>query len=496
MNSCQTRIYAAEFSAAEIADAVRNGRLLSMEIEFNSVCNFRCVYCYAAENGKRRNELTKDEFKDVIIQAKDLGARKIIILGGEPMLYPDIIEMIEFIRSREMDVELFTNGTAITLAMAKTLYDHKVRVVLKMNSFDEKMQDTLSGRAGAYVQIHEAFTNLRQAGYPSRDRFMGVSTIICQQNINELPRMWEWLRDQNIAPYFEMMTPQGGAKENLSLDIDAKQAEEFFHTIAEIDNRKYGNHWDPRPPLVGGVCLRHQFSCAVSSVGNVQPCVGVTIPIGNVRDHKLKDILGNSEVVQDLKRYRHMIKGPCASCKDLDECYGCRGAAYQLTGDYLASDPLCWKNLSKKEDILYLPVDASRLVPHKPPMLLIDRLIEMKERASVSEMTVRAGSRFVNGSGVLDEASYPELFSQALAAQEGLRKFGSRDPKPKGFETEVKQLEIFGTARIGDILQIKVVKIAKNGDYGTVSGEVYRGADLIARGMVKVIQTAPGTVTK
>ena len=183
-----------------------------MEIEFNSVCNFRCVYCYAYENGRRRNELTKEQFQDVITQAKNLGARKIIVLGGEPMLYPHILEMIGFIRGLDMDIELFTNGTGITPDMARTLFDQKVRVVLKMNSFDENLQDTLSGRKGAYAQIQQAFTNLKQAGYPSEDRFMGVSTIICQQNIEELPRMWEWLRDQNIAPYFEMITPQGGAK--------------------------------------------------------------------------------------------------------------------------------------------------------------------------------------------------------------------------------------------------------------------------------------------
>jgi radical SAM protein with 4Fe4S-binding SPASM domain len=489
MNTCQTRIYAAEFSAAEIADAVQNGRLLSMEIEFNSICNFRCVYCYAFENGRKRNELTKEQFQDVITQAKQLGARKMIVLGGEPMLYPDILEMIGFIRNLDMEIELFTNGTGITPEMAHTLYDHKVRVVLKMNSFDEKLQDTLSGRKGAYAQIHEAFTNLKQAGYPSDDRFMGVSTIICKQNIEELPRMWEWLRDQNIAPYFEMITPQGGAKDNVALDISTRQAEEFFHKIAELDRRKYGNNWDPRPPLVGGVCLRHQFSCAVSSEGNVQPCVGVTIPIGNVREKKLKDILGDSEVVQDLKRYRHMIKGPCGSCENLNECYGCRGAAYQLTGDYLASDPLCWKNLHKKDEILFLPVDAARLVPHKPPMLLIDRLIEMKERASVSEMTVKAGSIFVNGKGVLDEASYPEIISQAIAAQEGFRMLGSRDSQPEGFLLGVKKLEVLGSAHVGDTLRVSVFKAAKYGDFGIVNGEVSKNGRVIARGEVKVFQS-------
>jgi MoaA/NifB/PqqE/SkfB family radical SAM enzyme len=48
----------------------------------------------------------------------------------------------------------------------------------------------------------------------------------------------------------------------------------------------------------------------------------------------------------DLRNYRLTIKGPCRSCELAATCYGCRGAAYQLTGDYLASDPLCWRNTS------------------------------------------------------------------------------------------------------------------------------------------------------
>jgi radical SAM protein with 4Fe4S-binding SPASM domain len=489
MNTCQSRIYGAEFSKEEIAEAVRNNKLLSMEIEFNSVCNFRCVYCYAAENGGRRNELTPEEFRDVIAQAHDLGARKMIVLGGEPMLYPPILEMIRYIRDVGMDVELFTNGTNITRGMAQTLYDLGVRVVLKMNTFEEKTQDLLSGRKGAYAQIHEAFNNLKQVGYPSTDHFMGISTVVCQQNIDELPKMWEWLRDQNIAPYFEMITPQGGAKEHNMLEVDSRQVEELFQRISKIDRNKYGHHWDPKPPLVGGECLRHQFSCAVNSVGDVQPCVGVTIPIGNVRTQRLKDILNDSEVVQDLKGYKQMIKGPCSECERLSACYGCRGAAYQMTGDYLASDPLCWKNRDRRDDIIFLPVDAAQLVPHKPPMLLIDRLLEVKERASLSEMTVREDMVFVGDDGKLDNASYAEVISQAIAAQEGFRKLGSRDPQQEGFLLGIKNLEITGSARIGDTLRIAVHKVAKLGDFGIIQGEVRNGDTLIARGEVKVWQS-------
>jgi radical SAM protein with 4Fe4S-binding SPASM domain len=488
MNTCHDRIYGSEFSREEIAAAVRDGRLLSMEIEFNQNCNFRCIYCYASDSNLRHEELTQEEFFDVITQAKDLGARKIIILGGEPMLYPHLLEMIRFIRDREMEIELFTNGTNMTPEMARTLFDHRVRIVLKMNTFDESLQDTLSGRRGAYVQIQEALKNLKAAGYPSKECPLGVSSIICQQNIEELPKLWEWLRDQDILPYFEMMTPQGGAREHNMLELDSRSVEDFFHTIAEIDRTKYGHVWDPKPPLVSGVCLRHQFSCAVNSEGFVQSCVGITIPIGNVREKSLKDILHESEVVQDLKSYREMIKGPCGECSKLEECYGCRGTAYQLTGDYLASDPLCWENIDRRDEIMFLPVDAARVVPHKPPMLLLDRLLEVKERASVSEMTVRADMIFVDEEGRLDDAAWPEIISQAIAAQEGFRKLGSRSPDREGFLLGVKNLEILGSARVGDTLRITVFKAARYGDFGIIEGEVYRGDELIVQGELKVWQ--------
>jgi radical SAM protein with 4Fe4S-binding SPASM domain len=486
MTTCQTRIYGSEFSQQDIEEAVSKGRLLSMEIEFNQTCNLRCIYCYALDNPGNRSELSVEEFKDVISQASDMGARKIIILGGEPLLYPNLMEMIAFIRGLGMEIELFTNGTKVTMEMAQALYDNDVRVVLKMNTFDESLQDTLSGRKGSYQLIQEALANLKSVGYPSETHPLGVSSIICQQNIEELPKMWEWLRDQNILPYFEMMTPQGGARKHNMLEIDTRQVEEFFKQISEIDGRKYGNHWDPKPPLVGGECLRHQFSCAVNSEGYVQSCVGITIPIGNVRKQPLREILRDSEVVQDLKSYKDMIKGPCGECEKLNVCYGCRGTAYQMTGDYLASDPMCWKNLDRRDEIMFLPVDAERVVPHKPPMLMIDRLVEVLERASVSEMTVRGEMPFVSAEGVLDEAAYPEIISQAIAAQEGFRKIGSRNPELEGFLLGVKKMEIMGSAKVGDTLRVSVFKTAKFGDFGIIKGKVYRGDKLLARGEIKV----------
>jgi radical SAM protein with 4Fe4S-binding SPASM domain len=333
-----------EFPLQDIEATARQGGLLSMEIEFSLRCNYRCPYCYVPRQPDVSKELTRSEIKGVIRQAAGLGARKIIILGGEPTIYPHLLEMITFIRAEGLDVEMFTNGSGITADFAQTLAENYVRVVLKMNSFDEATQDRLTGIPGSYRQIRQALDHLKRAGYPSGDRFLAVSTVICRDNRDEILPMWQWLRDQGIAPYFEIITPQANAVEHPELHLPPEDLERLFHAIARLDRERYGHVWEPQPPLLGNKCLRHRFSCLVTARGDVLPCVGVTISVGNIRQTPLAEILRDSEVIQNLKRHRETIKGPCRDCERGAECYGCRGAAYQMTGDYLASDPLCWKN--------------------------------------------------------------------------------------------------------------------------------------------------------
>ncbi|KJS29969.1 MAG: radical SAM protein [Desulfatitalea sp. BRH_c12] len=333
-----------EFSKEAIAEAVRKGRLLSMEIEFSLRCNFRCPYCYVPHEDQLKDELSLDEIRDAILQAKALGAVKIIVLGGEPSIYPHTLEMIRFMRGHGLIVEMFTNGSGITADFARQLYEQQVRVVMKMNSFDAVLQNELSGHPGAFRIIQSALGHLKAAGYPSQTHFLAVSSIICRQNIGELPRMWQWLREQGIAPYFEIITPQANARLNEWLFVEPLELETFFTTIADLDKHLFGQTWDVQPPLVGNKCMRHKFSCLVTAQGEVRPCVGVTLSLGNIRQKPLAAILAESQLLRDLKNHRQTIKGHCHDCERADECYGCRGAAFQITGDPLASDPLCWHN--------------------------------------------------------------------------------------------------------------------------------------------------------
>jgi len=486
MTGCNNRRASFGFSRKEIDETAKSSRLLTLEIEFGLRCNFRCQYCYVSDNTSFKNEMTKEEVCDVVLQAEALGVRRIIILGGEPMICPHTLEMIRFIRSRGIKPEMFTNGFQITPDVARELFRNNVSVTLKMDSFNENVQDMLAGLKGASKSIWEAFHNLKKAGYPSEDNLLSISTIICRQNIDELVNMWQWLREQNIAPYFEMLTPQGHARQNEWLNVEISKIHNIFREISEIDRLHYDYTWDPQPPLVANKCLRHQYSCLVNAHGYVMPCVGVPIPVGNIRERKLSDILNDSEVIRDLRNYRSTIKEPCHSCEKVESCYGCRGTAYQLTGDYLASDPLCWRNMGRQEEIVSLPITVDAIIPQQLPMRLIDSLDRIGERRADATVKITKDMPFVGNGGKLDGAAFLEMMAQTAAAMQGIKKVGLQASSKEGFLLGCKKLKVYGKAFAGETLKISVYKVVKYAEFGILEGTITRRDKILARGEFKI----------
>ncbi len=332
------------FSGEEISECLSRKGLLSIELEFTRRCNLRCTYCYSSAGEPLENELTIKELKFVIDQAKDMGARKIILLGGgEPLLYEGLEEIVNYISSIRLKQILFTNGALLNSKSVSFLFRNKVSVVLKRNSFQPDVQDMLAGVEGAFSKINRGLELLIAEGYPDGNASLGIQTVICKQNYEEIPAMWIWARERGIIPYFEILTHQGRARDNADLYVSNSEIRAIFETLERIDRERIGIVWNSHPTIAAFSCKRHLYSCLINSQGYVQPCTGVDIPLGNIRERYLKEILESSPVIRNLKEIYEKIEGQCKTCAYGSECYGCRGNAYQITGNYLASDPTCWR---------------------------------------------------------------------------------------------------------------------------------------------------------
>ena len=509
---CSVRIEGLGFTAQEIADCAQAQGLLSLEINLDSKGPCRCVTCESDPTNAGK-VLSVLEILGAVDQAKKLGAVRCILVDGESESYADLAKLIEEVRGRGMQVELFTHSPAITGEMANFLYRQRVGVVLGLGeldldgcgylSRDERRTPTPSlplstGRGGSVGKLAaehgDAFRDLKSRGAIERLKEAGYCETgspglaarieVCQENLAEILDIWRWARRDCIEPYVQVITPRKSSGEKPKI-ISSQSIRQLFEDLARIDRLEFGREWKTPPELTGRSCKRHLFACHVTPCGNVYACVGVTIPLGNIRIEPLRDILQLSEVLENLRAYLRFVKEPCKTCSQTADCYGCRGAAYQLTGDYLAGDQYCWK--ADGVEIETLPANVAGFIPHGESMRLIDRLVQVGERRSRTEFRVERTSPFVDASGRLDEFAFIEMIAQSFAATHSFHLSPEQRGLQRGFLLAVKDFCISGDARVGDLLSVAIHKVTRFGDFGVVEGEIrQQNGALIASAEVKI----------
>lgn len=83
----------------------------SLQIEPTNYCNVNCICCPASRSSRQRGYMDLNLFQRIIDDASPIGVQRVrLFLHGEPMLHPQIIEMISYIKSKGLAVHVTTNG--------------------------------------------------------------------------------------------------------------------------------------------------------------------------------------------------------------------------------------------------------------------------------------------------------------------------------------------------------------------------------------------------
>jgi radical SAM protein with 4Fe4S-binding SPASM domain len=493
---CSVRIGGSGFSPQQIADCVEREGLLSLEIDLPSGSLCGCATCQATPRSAQA-VLLFQEILGLIHQAKALGAERCLLVDSEPASYPNLLQLIDDLRDRGMAIELFCNSTAISETTARFLRERRVDTVVRLDSLNAALHDRLAGDARAHQTAIAAINNLKRSGYGGTGApRLAVGMEICNENLSGVPDLWRWARSQEIEPYVQIIKPaQSAGEKPKSIAPDAIR--QLFEELARIDQVEFHRNWPTPPSLTGRSCKRHLYACHVTACGNIYACVGVTIPAGNIRLEPLHEILRQSEVIENLRAFHQKVKEPCRTCSQTTDCYGCRGSAYQLTGDYLAGDQLCWK--ADGIHIESLPTSVENLIPHGNSIRVIDRLVQIGDRRSKTEYVVPHDSQMVDDPGVLDELAFIEMIAQSFAATHGFNLSEQERRTHRGLLLGVKDFLVVGEARVGDRLTIAIHKVTRFGDFGVVEGDIrHENGDLIASAQVKIWRANSnglGTVT-
>jgi len=301
------------YTDKEVEDAEENNELLNLDLDMSNVCNLRCLYCDKTQVGelhcKKRDELKLKEYFDIIKQAKELGCKNLQFIGaGEPMLDPNFWEIIEFASSLNILSVIYTNGTMINEKNAQRLFKLNTSIVLKYNSFNDKIQDKMVGVKGYDLRVRKALKILMNSGFtketPTR---LAIDCVATKLNKDSVYELFKYCRKNNISPQFSGLIPHGEALER-GLVLNRKEYTKLYEQAKEFD-KKLGLNYPYQLPFMGGFqCRQVKYGIYIDVQGNVWECNAGELQLGNIRKSSLEK-LWNSK---NAKRFRE--KWNCGNC--------------------------------------------------------------------------------------------------------------------------------------------------------------------------------------
>ncbi len=133
-----------------------------------------------------------------------------------------------------------------------------------------------------------------------------------------------------------------------------------------------------------------------------------------------------------------------------------------------------------------LPIDAVTLLPHRPPMILVDQLISFQDGAGCVSALVRENDLFVATDGCLEEVAMIELVAQSYATIKGYDDQINKRPVQRGFLVGGRTFKFLRLPHIGETLLIDIVVSGELDSFSVVDGVIKVGDEIIAKGSVKL----------
>jgi 12,18-didecarboxysiroheme deacetylase len=336
-------------------------------------CNLRCIHCYSSSADRLYpDELTTAEARAMMDDLAAFGSPVLLFSGGEPLMRPDLPDLLRYAVGRGMRAVISTNGTLITREHADVFRDIGLSYVGVSLDGMEPTHDRFRGRTGAFQAALAGLRNCREAGIK-----VGLRFTVNRHNLADVPAIFDLLEQEDIPRccFYHLVYSGRGSKlidEDLGhdetrrlLDLVMDRTRDLFDRGLEKEILTVDNHADGpyvylrllrEDPDRAAEVLRllemnegnssgHGIGC-ISWDGEIHPDqFWRGISLGNIRRRPFSTIWtdGANDLLMKLKDKKPHMKGRCATCRWLGVCGGnFRARAEAVTGDLWAPDPACY----------------------------------------------------------------------------------------------------------------------------------------------------------
>jgi MoaA/NifB/PqqE/SkfB family radical SAM enzyme len=214
-----------------------------LTLELIRKCPSKCLHCSTFSSPKATDFISFEKAKSLIEESIDLGLKKLILSGGEPLLYPWIIELIQFIKNKNVSIIIYTSGSLldesnkpnnIPFSLLQKINRIGIeRYNLSLHSSVQENHDKFMDTEGSWKRAVEFIGNCKKL-----NEEIQIHTVLTKYNFDNLIDFSYFLSDKGIKTIRILkLVPQGRAKNNYSnLEPSSLESDIFWGQVKKLQN--------------------------------------------------------------------------------------------------------------------------------------------------------------------------------------------------------------------------------------------------------------------
>jgi MoaA/NifB/PqqE/SkfB family radical SAM enzyme len=302
-------------------------RPLVAELFLTDNCNLRCVSC-ACWRTTTRNELSTEEWEDVLRQLAELRFIKVNFTGGEALIRKDAVHLMEYASAVGFRrLHLNTNGIRLTPPTVDSILAAGVRSFNISVDGLGNVHDEIRGRKGAFDKTiaHMRYLTAQREHTPLKIRLMFT---LMRDNVGSLPAVAQFAQELDVRLAINLASDtiflfrhQDVTEQTQVAPGDLSQAAKLLEQLARANSRRLPRYSDLRyavkhfrDPNVGSLpCSDAVMRLLVHSRGEIGGCWGHD-PTVNVRTMSVREVIDSDEYrAEHARLFRRDCVG-CTSC--------------------------------------------------------------------------------------------------------------------------------------------------------------------------------------
>lgn len=295
-------------------------------IKVTNRCNSGCSYCNHSIYAKPQLNLadaSTESIKKAIREVAKLGVRSVNLSGGEPLLRPDLPDLISYACEQRLVSILLTNGLTLSERWEELGKAGLSYIIFSLDSLDAEQYRRQRG-----ALFKQAWKGV-EAALLLRDKYppaaVHITTVVTRHNLAELPDFVQKMASYGVSVQFSPYHHFDTRVSDSNTPRDSTAVRETINELISLqesgcpiaNSRAYLEHFPSF--FEQSHVLPSWYRCYAAYVGvfidaelNVRPCWSWSLPIvGNLEQDELRNVWYSSSFNQQRTRVRKL---ECSRC--------------------------------------------------------------------------------------------------------------------------------------------------------------------------------------